>query len=127
MVGCLSQGWDYAYTAQDAEHTSCDAAYVPGSAVGIATFTFPNVAAGDYDVFIQGRHTTSRNPNGAKVIVNTGSAIHEKRINQRDNSFGYPLDLHGTYCLSGTVTVTIDSSEPNLSDSIQNVYLTPAS
>jgi hypothetical protein len=115
---------DYAYTALYAEHEACDSLYQAGSASGTATFTFNNVPTGMYTVYFQGRHTASRNPEGALVIVSSGGQSWSERIMQRDDSNSYPKDLHGTYCLSGTVTVLLDSTTP-ASDSVQNVYLEP--
>ncbi len=115
---------DYAYTALYAEHEACDPLYKAGSASGTATFTFHNVPTGMYNVYFQGRHTASRNPQGALVIVSSGGQSWSQRIMQRDDSNSYPKDLHGTYCLSGTVTVLLDSTT-SASDSVQNVYLEP--
>ena len=115
---------DYAYTAYFDEHEACDSQYQAGSGSGTATFTFNHVPQGTYDVYVQGRHTSSRNPNGALFIVSSGGQTWSERIDQRDDSNAYPKDLHGTYCLSGTVTVVLDS-DTSASDSVQNVYLEP--
>lgn len=116
---------DYAYTAQFAEHEDCDPLYQRGSGRGTATFTFPNVASGLYDVHISGRHTENRNPAGAVVHVDVGGARYTERIMQRDSSGGINKILHGTYCLSGTVTVIMDSTVSSQSDSISGVSLEP--
>jgi hypothetical protein len=117
---------DYAYTAQYAEHEACDSQYAAGSGKGTATFLF-DVHPGTYDVFIEGRHTPNRNPAGARVEVNSGTDSHVAFIMQRDSSSQLQQDLHGTYCLSGTVEVVVDSSVSSQSDSVSRVLLVPAS
>jgi hypothetical protein len=114
---------DYAYTAQFAEHEACDSEYVSGSGRGTATFNF-NVNRGTYDVYIEGRHTTNRNPAGALVIVTSRGQSYSVYINQRDDG-GLVMDLHGRYCLEGLVEVVMDSSVSSQSDSVRRVRLVP--
>jgi len=116
--------YDYAYTAQFAEHEVCDGLYSAGSGMGSAIFTF-TVGPGEYDVHIEGRHTANRNPAGALVEVTSAGQTYTAYINQRDSSGAVQLDLHGRYCLDGTVTVVMDSTVSNASDSIRRVVLTP--
>ena len=116
---------DYAYTAQYAEHEECgDDLYQAGSGRGTATFVF-NVPRGQYDVYIEGRHTANRNPSGAKVIVSSAGQSYVAYIMQRDDSGLVLSDLHGRYCLDGAVTVVMDSSVSSASDSVRRVILTP--
>lgn len=115
---------DYAYTARFDEHTACDSQYVPGSGRGSATFTF-DVPRGLYDVYIEGRHTENRNPDGARVVVTSNGQTHVVYIMQRDDA-GIVMDLHGRYCLDGNVTVVIDSTVSSASDSVRRVRLAPA-
>ena len=114
----------YAYTAQYAEHEACDSQYQAGSGKGTATFVL-NVSPGEYDVYIEGRHTMNRNPAGMRVEVNNGTASYVTFINQRDNSGAIKMDLHGTYCLDGQVEIIIDSSMSGASDSVKSVRLDP--
>jgi hypothetical protein len=114
----------YAYTAQFAEHESCDSQYVSGSGKGSVTFQFA-VARGQYDVYIDGRHTTSRNPAGALVEVTSDGQTHTARIMQRDEQ-DFVEDFHGRYCLDGAVEVVLDSTDSSESDSVRRVILVPA-
>ncbi len=115
---------DYAYTAQYAEHEECgDDLYQAGSGRGTAAFVF-NVPRGQYDVYIEGRHTANRNPSGAKVIVSSAGQSYVAYIMQRDDQ-NIVSDLHGRYCLDGAVTVIMDSSVSSASDSVRRVILTP--
>ncbi len=116
--------YDYAYTAQHNEHEACDSQYSAGSGQGSATFTF-TVGRGEYDVYIEGRHTDNRNPAGALVTVASGGQTYTTTIMQRDSSGAVLLDLHGRYCLDGTVTVVMDSTVSSASDSIRRVVLDP--
>ncbi len=116
--------YDYAYTAYQNEHEACDSQYNAGSAQGTATFTF-NVGPGEYDVFIEGRHTANRNPAGALVTVTSNGQTYTQTIMQRDSSGAVTLDLHGRYCLDGQVTVVMDSTVSTASDSIRRVVLEP--
>lgn len=115
---------DYAYTAQFAEHEACDSSYVAGSGRGTATFTF-SVNRGTYDVYVEGRHTANRNPAGALVRVSSAGQTYTAYIDQRDDSGAVQLDLHGTYCLDGAVTVVMDSTVSAESDSVRSVVLDP--
>jgi len=116
--------YDYAYTAQFPEHEACDSQYSAGSGMGSATFTF-TVGRGEYDVFVEGRHTANRNPAGALVEVTSAGQTYTAYIMQRDSSGALQLDLHGRYCLEGTVTVVMDSTVSAESDSVRRVVLTP--
>ncbi len=112
-----------AYTAGADEHKSCDPDYNPdGSRKGKATYTFPNVPSGAYDVFVCGRHTNNRNPSGALFKVNGAG----KLINQKDSSGDYIWDHHGQHCLSGQVKIVLDSSVNSGSDSTCGARLVPA-
>lgn len=112
---------DYAYTASGDEHRECDGTYNPdGERRGRAIFTFNNVIADRYEVWVEGRNTENRNPEGALFIVEGV----ERRIPQRDDR-GFVYQLHGTYDLSGTVTVILNSLRENQSDSVRHVRLTP--
>lgn len=112
---------DYAYSARFDEHRECDSRYNPdGSGHGRAIFTFNEVIADRYTVWIEGRHTENRNPNRMLAIVNGV----ERRINQRTD-MGIVWDLHGEYELSGQVVVVIDSSTDTGSDSVRRVRITP--
>ncbi|MEZ4409555.1 MAG: hypothetical protein R3A52_24245 [Polyangiales bacterium] len=117
---------NYAYTARGADHLSedCDGAYRPdGTLRGTATFTFSDVIAGQYDVVVRSRHSTNRNSMGALFIVNG----ERGRINQRDDLGGLNLweDTWGRRSLSGTVTVVLDTTVNNGSDSVSAVILRP--
>ena len=115
--------YDYAYTAGADEHKACDNEYKPdGSRTGKAKFTFANVPAGAYEVFVGGRHTDNRNPAGALFKVNGKAKI----INQKDDSGTKQWDYHGTYCLGGEVLVVLDSTVNSGSDSVFGVRLVPA-
>ena len=115
--------YPYAYTAASSEHQACDSTYNPdGSRTGKATFTFNNVPPGRYEAFVQGRHTENRNSSGALFIVDGRSAV----IDQQDESGDYVWSLHGSYCLEGSVEVTLDSSVNGGSDSVSAVKLVPA-
>ena len=112
---------DYAYTARFDEHTECDGRYDPDRTThGRAIFRFDDVIADRYEVWIEGRHTTNRNPAGMLAIV--GGV--ERRIAQRDND-GLVWDLHGTHDLSGAVDVIIDSTRENGSDAVRTVRISP--
>ena len=111
----------YAYSARFAEHRDCDSRYNPdGSGHGRAIFTFEGVIPDRYEVQFEGRHTENRNPAGALVIVNGV----ERRIRQI-GSGEYVYVTHGTYNLSGTVTVILDSTREAGSDAVRNVRLRP--
>lgn len=115
---------DYAYTAYQSEHEACDSQYSAGSAQGTATFVF-TVGRGEYDVYIEGRHTSNRNPAGALVTVTSAGQTYTTYIMQRDSSGVITLDLHGRYCLEGTVEVVVDSTVSTASDSVRRVVLEP--
>jgi hypothetical protein len=115
----------YAYTAQYAEHEACDSLYSAGSGKGKATFLL-NVNPGEYDVYIEGRHTNNRNPAGMRVEVNNGTLSQVVHIMQKDTSGQIKMDLHGTYCLDGQVEVVIDSSVSSASDSVSRVRIQPS-
>lgn len=117
---------NYAYTARGSDHESedCDGEFHPdGTLRGTATFTFTNVIAGRYDIVVTSRHSANRNTLGALFIVNG----ERGRINQRDDRGGLSLwqDIWGRRDLAGTVTVTLDSSNNNGSDSVSSVTLRP--
>jgi len=113
---------DYAYTAKSAEHTACDGRYAPdGSARGLATFTFVAVIPDRYEVQVEGRHTTNRNPAGMLVRVDGAG---ERRIPQRDD-LGMRWDTFGQADLGGDVRVIIDSSREDGSDAVRRVRLIP--
>ena len=115
--------YDYAYTAGSDEHRACDATYNPdGSRTGKASFQFSGIPRGRYTVSIGGRHTENRNSSGARVVVDG----HVQTINQRVHSPDYVWDVHGTYCLEGSVEVVLDSTVNSGSDSIFGVRLQPA-
>lgn len=78
-----------------------------------------------YAVEVEGRHTENRNPAGARVVVTSAGQSHAATLMQRDDQ-GVVWDTHGRYCLSGAVTVVMDSSVSPDSDSIRRVRLTPA-
>jgi hypothetical protein len=112
---------DYAFTSADPAHAACDESYAPdGSTHGAATFTFEDVAADRYDVFVQSRHTPSRNPLGTLVTVDG----HSARLPQNDDA-DLVWDHHGEYALEGTVEVVVDSRNEVASDSVRAVRLTP--
>jgi len=118
VVSCSA----HAYTAHSDEHEACDSQYAPdGSRKGKATFTFAAVPAGAYDVLIESKHSVNRNTDGALFYVNGSPKI----INQRTGS-GYIWDLHGRYCLGGTVQVILDSTVNGGSDAVSRVRLSPA-
>ncbi|MFH2010074.1 MAG: hypothetical protein ABI333_25985 [bacterium] len=116
--------YDYAYTAQYAEHEACDSQYSAGSGQGSATFTF-TAGRGMYDVFVEGRHTDNRNPAGMLTVVTSNGQSYSQYIDQQDSSGALTLDLHGNYCLDGTVEVLIDSTVSGASDSVRRVLLVP--
>lgn len=70
-------------------------------------------------------YTANRNPAGALVEVTSAGQTYTAYIMQRDSSGTVQLDLHGRYCLDGTVTVVMDSTMSGASDSIRSVVLTP--
>jgi hypothetical protein len=112
---------DYAYTGNGDDHRACDDQYDPdGSSAGRAIFTFRDVIADRYEVWLEGRTTSNRNPRGALVIVNGV----ERRISQVGDG-GYEWGLHGTHDLQGEVTVILDSTREAESDSVRRVRLTP--
>jgi hypothetical protein len=113
----------HAYTANNSEHQACDDEYNPdGSRKGKARFTFPNVPAGRYDVYVESKHTKNRNPAGALFYVNS----HSKVINQVSDPSAFIWDLHGRYCLQGEVNVVLDSTVNGGSDAVSGVRLVPA-
>jgi hypothetical protein len=113
----------HAYTASNSEHQACDGEYTPdGSRKGKATFTFPNVPPGRYDVYVESKHTKNRNPKGALFYVNS----HSKVINQVSDPSAFIWDLHGRYCLHGEVNVVLDSTVNSGSDAVSGVRLVPA-
>jgi hypothetical protein len=114
---------DYAYTAQFEEHEACDSQYTAGSGRGSVTFAF-TVPRGEYDVFVEGRHTTNRNPAGAVVTVTSEASTYTTQIQQRDDQ-GIVEDLHGRYCLAGSVQVVMDSTVSSESDSVRRIVLVP--
>jgi len=116
---------NYAYTARGAEHipTDCPRLYNPdGTRRGTATWRFPAVVTGTYDVLITSRHSVNRNPAGALFIVNGMS----RRVPQNDDRGGLNLftDTWGRIALSGDVVVVLDSNNAE-SDSVTSVTLRP--
>ena len=113
---------DYAYSASGDEHEVCDPLYAPdGSRTGMATFTFDSVPKGTYEVYVGGRHTENRNPDGALFLVDGNAVV----IDQTDPSGDMVWDLHGTWCLEGSVEVTLDSTANGGSDSVFGARLVP--
>ncbi len=116
---------NYAFTAHGSEHipTDCPRLYNPdGTRRGTATWRFPAVATGTYDVLITSRHSVNRNPAGALFLVN-GTP---RRVPQNDDRGGLNLftDTWGRIALSGDVVVVLDSSTRE-SDSVTSVTLRP--
>jgi hypothetical protein len=114
---------DYAFTAYGAEHLpdDCDGLYAPdGSRKGTATFAFPGVADGTYEIQIRSRHTENRNPLGALFVVDGEG----KRVNQRDDK-SYTTDIWGSKTLAGDVEVVLDSAMESESDSVIWVKIVP--
>lgn len=146
---CLRCGiptFSYAFTAYGDEHLAYDCkgrgggSYAPVSVVlffffcfsliflsqdgtrhGKAHFNFKNVVRGQYDIWVESRHTTNRPAAGAKFVLS--NPPFTKSISQR-SSRDFTSDLFTTQCLSGDVTVTLDSNNGN-SDSVISVTLTP--
>lgn len=121
-------GIPYAFTAANFEehrHRDCDGAFNPdGSRTGKAIFASPDVVDATYDIQIRARHTVNRSSIGALFVVNG----EEKRLTQRltqNPSGAYETTTWGQRRLSGTVTVTLDSSREGNSDSVEWVKLTP--
>jgi hypothetical protein len=116
---------NYAYTARG-DHASedCTGGYNPdGTLRGTATFTFPNVVPGAYDIVVTSRHSTNRNTLGALFVVNG----EPSRIDQRTGPGTLTLvdDTWGRRTLSGTVTVVLDATNNRGSDSVSAVTLRP--
>lgn len=116
---------NYAYTARG-DHASedCTGGYNPdGTLRGTATFTFPNVAPGLYDIVVTSRHSSNRNPLGALFVVNGEAG----RIDQRTGPGTLTLvdDLWGRRTLQGTVTVVLDAMNNRGSDAVSAVTLRP--
>lgn len=116
---------NYAYTARG-DHASedCTGGYNPdGTLRGTATFQFPNVVAGVYDVVITSRHSSNRNTLYALFLVNGEPG----RVNQRSGPGTLTLvdDIWGRRALSGTVNVVLDSTTNRGSDSVSSVTLRP--
>ena len=114
--------YDYAYTARGEEHEACDPEFRPdGSRHGTAIFRFSGIPQGRYDVMIGSRHTENRNPAGALFLVNGEPRLIDQRVQAPERVW----ELHGTYCLSGEVEVTLDSTVNGGSDSVLGVRLEP--
>lgn len=116
---------NYAYTARG-DHASedCTGGYNPdGTLRGTATFTFPNVVSGAYDIIVTSRHSSNRNILGALFVVNG----EPSRIDQRTGPGTLTLvdDTWGRRTLSGTVTVVLDATNNRGSDSVSAVTLRP--
>ena len=116
---------NYAYTARG-DHASedCTGGYNPdGTLRGTATFTFPNVVPGAYDIVVTSRHSANRNALGALFVVNG----EPSRIDQRTGPGTLTLvdDTWGRRTLSGTVTVVLDATNNRGSDSVSAVTLRP--
>lgn len=115
----------YAYTARgDHAAEDCTGGYNPdGTLRGTATFSFPAVVPGVYDVIVTSRHSTNRNELYALFRVNG----EEGRINQRSGPGTLTLvdDVWGRRTLSGDVTVVLDSTVNRGSDSVAAVTLRP--
>ncbi len=116
---------NYAYTARG-DHASedCTGGYNPdGTLRGTATFTFPSVVPGAYDIVVTSRHSSNRNPLGALFVVNG----EPSRIDQRTGPGTLTLvdDTWGRRTLAGTVTVVLDATNNRGSDSVSAVTLRP--
>jgi hypothetical protein len=116
---------NYAYTARgDHASVDCTGGYNPdGTLRGTATFTFPNVVPGAYDIVVTSRHSSNRNALGALFVVNGEPA----RIDQRTGPGTLTLvdDTWGRRSLAGTVTVVLDATNNRGSDSVSAVTLRP--
>lgn len=114
---------DYAFTARGEEHVAsdCDGLFrAGGPRTGTAIFDFPNLAEATYEVIIRSRHTENRNPLGALFIVDG----EERRISQRSDR-DRTNDVWGQKRMGGDITVTLDSTREDQSDSIISVILRP--
>lgn len=115
----------YAYTARgDHAAEDCTGGYNPdGTLRGTATFSFPAVVPGTYDVIVTSRHSSNRNTLGALFRVNG----EERRIDQRSGPGTLTLvdDVWGRRALAGDVTVVLDSTVNRGSDSVAAVTLRP--
>lgn len=115
----------YAYTARgDHAAEDCTGGYDPdGTLRGTATFSFPAVVPGTYDVVVTSRHSSNRNTLGALFRVNGEAG----RIDQRTGPGTLTLvdDVWGRRALSGDVTVVLDSTTNRGSDSVAAVTLRP--
>lgn len=115
----------YAYTARgDHAAEDCTGGYNPdGTLRGTATFSFPAVVAGTYDVIVTSRHSSNRNTLGALFRVNGETG----RIDQRTGPGTLTLvdDLWGRRALAGDVSVVLDSTVNRGSDSVAAVTLRP--
>ena len=63
----------------------------------------------------------NRNPAGALFLVNGEPRLIDQRVQAPERVW----ELHGTYCLSGEVEVTLDSTVNGGSDSVLGVRLEP--
>jgi len=116
---------NYAYTARgDHAAEDCTGGYNPdGTLRGTATFSFPAVVSGTYDVVVTSRHSANRNSLGALFRVNGEAG----RIDQRTGPGSLTLvdDVWGRRALGGDVTVVLDSTSNRGSDSVSAVSLRP--
>ena len=114
---------DYAFTAYGDEHIGSDIEGLhdpDGTRTGTATFSFEDIVPATYEIQIRSRHTENRNPAGALFVVNGEG----KRIDQRTDA-NYTTDSWGVRELDGDVTVVLDSTMENASDSVIWVRLEP--
>lgn len=121
-------GFDYAFTAANAEHipTDCEGAYAPdGSAHGTATFQFPDVIEDDYLVEVHAYHTWNRNPGGARIIVDGVTGFVQQRTGMEGESY-FETAQWGVAHLSGDVDIVLDSSQGGYaSDAVSWIRIVP--
>lgn len=121
-------GFDYAYTAANAEHvpTDCEGLYAPdGSAHGTAIFHFLDVVEDDYLVEIHAYHTWNRNPNGARIIVDGVTGFVQQRSDAEGES-SFETAEWGVAHLAGDVDIVLDSSQGGYaSDAVSWIRITP--
>lgn len=121
-------GFDYAFTAANAEHvpTDCEGAYAPdGSAHGTATFHFTDVVEDDYLVEIHAYHTWNRNPAGARLVVDGTTGFVQQRTGMEGESY-FETAEWGVAHLSGDVDIVLDSSQGGYaSDAVSWIRIVP--
>jgi hypothetical protein len=112
--------FEYAFTASG-DQVDCEGLYAPdGTRRGTATWVFEDVVPATYEIQIHSRHTVNRNPLGALFLVN-GEGI---RIHQDDDA-DFTTDIWGVRELAGDVTVILDSTMEDESDSVVWVRFEP--